>query len=175
MFFLFHCVFLFIVQSRGSNESQQAAPVKRKQTKAIRSFFRSALQHHSFNTMEKLNTIIQNETDLEILVARAKQTDAVAIDTEFVWERTYYPQLGLIQIALSDEDCYLIDPLAIKNLQSLGQLLSDRSIIKILHDAPQDLAILQRVTGATPQNIFDTRLAAGFSNFSAHCSSKIIP
>lgn len=114
--------------------------------------------------MEKLNSLIQNEADLETLMHRARKTDAVALDTEFVWERTYYPQLGLIQIALSDEDCYLIDPLAIKDLQPLGQLLSDRGVIKILHDAPQDLAILQRATGITPQNIFDTRLAAGFSN-----------
>ncbi len=120
--------------------------------------------------MEKLNTLIQNEDELAILVARAKQTDAVALDTEFVWERTYYPQLGLIQVALSDEDCYLVDPLAIKNLQVLGQLLSVRRVIKILHDAPQDLAILQRATGATPQNIFDTRLAAGFCSLPATLS-----
>lgn len=120
--------------------------------------------------MEKLNTLIQNEADLETLVARAKKTDAVALDTEFVWERTYYPQLGLIQIALSDEGCYLIDPIAIKNLEALGQLLSDRGVVKILHDAPQDLAILQRATGATPQNIFDTRLAAGFCNLPATLS-----
>lgn len=120
--------------------------------------------------MEKLNTLIQTEAELDILVRRAKQTDAVALDTEFVWERTYYPQLGLIQMALSDEDCYLIDPVAVKNLQALGQLLSDRGVVKILHDAPQDLAILQRATGATPQNIFDTRLAAGFSNLPATLS-----
>ena len=43
-------------------------------------------------------------------------------------------------------------------------------MIKILHDAPQDLAILQRATGVTPQNIFDTRLAAGFSNLPATLS-----
>ncbi|MDK9708805.1 MAG: ribonuclease D [Desulforhopalus sp.] len=120
--------------------------------------------------MEKLNTLIQNEAELETLVARAKKTDAIALDTEFVWERTYYPQLGLIQIALSDEDCYLIDPIAINNLSALGQLLSDRSVVKILHDAPQDLAILHRATGATPQNIFDTRLAAGFCNLPATLS-----
>ncbi len=120
--------------------------------------------------MEKLSTLIQNEADLEILVARVRQTDTVALDTEFVWERTYYPQLGLIQIALSDEDCYLIDPIAIKNLKALGQLLCDRRVVKIFHDAPQDLAILQRATGATPQNIFDTRLAAGFSNLPATLS-----
>jgi ribonuclease D len=120
--------------------------------------------------MQKLTTFIQNEADLDTLVHLARKADAVALDTEFVWERTYYPQLGLIQIALSDEDCYLIDPIAIKNLQPLGKLLSDRGVIKILHDAPQDLTILQRATGATPQNIFDTRLAAGFSNLSATLS-----
>ncbi len=120
--------------------------------------------------MEKRTPLIESETELEKLVHRARKTDAVALDTEFVWERTYYPQLGLIQIALSDEDCYLIDPIAIKNLQPLGKLLSDRGVIKIFHDAPQDLAILQRATGTTPQNIFDTRLAAGFSNLSATLS-----
>ena len=114
--------------------------------------------------MKTLDTLIENEADLELFVHRARQTDAIALDTEFVWERTFYPQLGLIQAALSDEDCYLIDPCAIKDLTSLGQLLSDRSVIKIFHDAPQDLVILHRATGAIPQNIFDTRLAAGFSN-----------
>jgi len=117
--------------------------------------------------MDKLNTLIENTQDLVTLIRTARKTDAVALDTEFVWERTYYPKLGLIQIALSDEDCYLIDPGAIKDLTPLGQLLYDRSVVKILHDAPQDLAILKRATGATPQNIFDTRLAAGFSNLPA--------
>lgn len=120
--------------------------------------------------MERLNTLIQNGTELEALVRRARQADAVAVDTEFVWERTYYPQLGLIQLGLSDEECYLIDPLALPDLQPLGQLLSDRGVIKILHDAPQDLAILHRATGATPQNVFDTKLAAGFSNLPATLS-----
>jgi ribonuclease D len=124
----------------------------------------NSIYYQAAEHMEKLTTLIQNEADLDTLVHMARKTDAVALDTEFVWERTYYPQLGLIQLALSDEDCYLIDPIAIKNLQPLGRLLSDRGVIKILHDAPQDLAILQRATGATPQNIFDTRLAAGFSN-----------
>lgn len=169
MFFSLHCVFLYITLLGSDHQLQTVTSVKitiakRNKTDFLRSHYQA------YNTMEKLNTLIQNETDLEILVARAKQTDAVALDTEFVWERTYYPQLGLIQIALSDEDCYLIDPLAIKNLQALGQLLADRGVIKILHDAPQDLAILQRATGAIPQNIFDTRLAAGFSNLPATLS-----
>lgn len=125
--------------------------------------------------METLNTLIQNKAELKLLVQKARQTDAVALDTEFVWERTYFPQLGLIQIALSDTECYLIDPIAIKDLSALGNLLSDRGVVKILHDAPQDLAILHTATGAIPQNIFDTRLAAGFSDFEATLSlAKLI-
>jgi len=120
--------------------------------------------------MENLPTLIQNNTDLKTLVNQARQTDAVALDTEFTWERTYYPRLGLIQIALSDEDCYLIDPCTIKDISPLGHLLSDRSVIKILHDAPQDLVILHRATGSVPQNIFDTQLAAGFSDLPATLS-----
>ncbi len=114
--------------------------------------------------------MITTTEDLKALVARALKTDAVALDTEFVWERTYYPQLGLIQIALSDEDCALIDPIAIEDLSPLGELLSDRSVVKVLHDAPQDLAILYHATGAAPQNVFDTRLAAGFSDLPATLS-----
>ncbi|MDP3478811.1 MAG: HRDC domain-containing protein [Desulfoprunum sp.] len=114
--------------------------------------------------------MITTNEQLVKLVNRARKTDAVALDTEFVWERTYYPQLGLIQIALSDEDCHLIDPCALTDLAPLGDLLSDRSVIKILHDAPQDLFILNRATGVAPQNIFDTRLAAGFANLLATLS-----
>jgi ribonuclease D len=107
--------------------------------------------------------MINTAQELEKLVARARQTDAVGLDTEFVWERTYYPRLGLIQLALSDEDCHLIDPTAIEDLSPLGALLADKNVIKILHDAPQDLVILSRVAKADPQNIFDTQVAAGFS------------
>ncbi len=107
--------------------------------------------------------MISTKKELEELISRAHHAGSIALDTEFIWERTYYPRLGLIQVALSDEDCHLIDPLAIEDLSSLGTLLSSKSVIKIFHDAPQDLAILSRVTKSIPTNIFDTRLAAGFS------------
>lgn len=114
--------------------------------------------------------MITTSKDLADFVAQARKTDAVALDTEFVWERTFYPQLGLIQLALSDEDCALIDPVAIEDLSPLAELLSDRGVVKILHDAPQDLAILYQATGAAAQNVFDTRLAAGFANLPATLS-----
>ncbi len=119
--------------------------------------------------------MITTQNDLQELVEHASRCDAVALDTEFVWERTYYPRLGLIQLALSDEDCHLIDPIALKDLSGLGDLLADPNVVKIFHDAPQDLTILSRATGAAPKNIFDTRLAAGFTGLPATLSlSKLI-
>ncbi len=114
--------------------------------------------------------VIATDDALAELVVEARQRDAVAIDTEFLWERTYYPRLGLIQLALSNEECFLIDPLTIDNLQPLGKLLASKRVIKIFHDAPQDLIILARATSAVPQNIFDTRLAAGFAGLPATLS-----
>ncbi|THB79785.1 MAG: ribonuclease D [Desulfobulbaceae bacterium] len=107
--------------------------------------------------------MIDNPAKLSELVDRAIHADSVALDTEFKWERTFYPQLGLIQIALSDEECYLIDPIKIDDLTPLAKLLTSKRVIKIFHDAPQDLAILSRVTKCIPTNVFDTRIAAGFS------------
>ena len=116
------------------------------------------------------NQMITTTKDLKALMERAHQTDAVALDTEFVWERTYYPKLGLIQLALSNEECFLIDPCALDDLSPLGELLADKSVVKIFHDAPQDLSILRTATGEDPQNIFDTRLAAGFSGLNSTLS-----
>jgi ribonuclease D len=114
--------------------------------------------------------MITNQDDLQSLILRARATDAVALDTEFVWERTYYPNLGLIQLALSDEECYLIDPLTLTDLSPLGELLGDPAVVKIFHDAPQDISILYKATGILPRNIFDTRLAAGFAGLSSTIS-----
>ena len=114
--------------------------------------------------------MITTTEDLKALMERAHTTDAVALDTEFVWERTYYPKLGLIQLALSNEECFLIDPCVLEDLSPLGKLLADPAVVKIFHDAPQDLAILRSATGYDPQNIFDTRLAAGFCGLSSTLS-----
>jgi ribonuclease D len=114
--------------------------------------------------------MITTAEELESLMERAHQTDAVALDTEFIWERTYYPKLGLVQLALSNEECFLIDPCALSDLSPLGKLLADDGVVKIFHDAPQDLSILRTATGYDPRNIFDTRLAAGFGGLSSTLS-----
>ncbi|MDE2800061.1 MAG: ribonuclease D [Gemmatimonadota bacterium] len=114
--------------------------------------------------------LINTPDALETLVHRALNTPCVSIDTEFVWERTYYPRLGIVQVGLSENDCHLIDAVTLSDLSPLGALIADRHTVKILHDAQQDLWILRRITDAIPCNIFDTRCAAGFAGLSSNLS-----
>lgn len=114
--------------------------------------------------------LINTPDALETLVNRALDAPCVGIDTEFVWEQTYYPRLGIVQVGLAKNDCHLIDAVTLSDLSPLGTLLSDPHTVKILHDAQQDLWILRRITDAIPRNIFDTRCAAGFAGLSSNLS-----
>ena len=114
--------------------------------------------------------MIDTTKALESVVQRARAAGSVALDTEFVWEKTYYPRLGLVQMGLPREECHLVDVPAIEDLSPLGRLLAADSVEKILHDAVQDLFILQRATGACPRTVFDTRLDAGFGGLGASTS-----
>lgn len=114
--------------------------------------------------------LINTPNALETLVHRALDAPCVGIDTEFVWEQTYYPRLGIVQVGLAENDSHPIDAVTLSDLSPLGTLLSDPHTVKILHDAQQDLWILRRITDAIPRNIFDTRCAAGFIGLSSNLS-----
>ena len=105
--------------------------------------------------------IITSDTALAPIVARLRAEGIAALDTEFVWNRTYFPRLGIVQLAAADGTAWVADAAAAG--AALAALLADQDTIKILHDAHQDLTLLASVTGATPHRIFDTRLAAGFA------------
>ena len=114
-------------------------------------------------------------TTVDQLAAAAKRARAlgvVAIDTEFVWERTYYPILGLIQLGFSKSEALLVDPLAISDFSPLAEILADPDIEIVLHDAVQDLTILKNTTGAFPSRVFDSRCAAGFAGLTASISLR---
>jgi len=111
--------------------------------------------------------MIDTPAALAELVDAACRRECIALDTEFVWERTYYPKLGVVQAAFSQDERYLIDARAIEDMSPLGRVLADPSVIKILHDAPQDLTILRQATGAFPRTVFDTRCAAAFAGLSS--------
>lgn len=86
--------------------------------------------------------------------------DTVCIDTEFMRENTYYPELCLVQLA-SPEDAFVLDPLAENlDLAPFYDLLADQDVLKVLHAGGQDLEIFVHQTGAVPQPLFDTQIAA---------------
>ncbi len=116
------------------------------------------------------DSLIDTPEALSAICQRALQHNAVALDTEFVWERTYYPGLGLVQLGLGGDDVHLIDTVALDDLGPLGALLEDPSVVKVLHDATQDLQIMARATGARPVAVFDTQRAAGLVGLSATTS-----
>ena len=87
--------------------------------------------------------------------------DDVALDTEFVFERTYRPQLGIVQIAAAGEIA-LVDAVRIRDLSALAPLLGSGAR-KILHSGSGDVPILRRATGAAPRPLFDTQIAAVFA------------
>jgi ribonuclease D len=118
--------------------------------------------------------LVTTVAELEALAAELLRHDAVAVDTEFFWERTFYPVLGLVQLAVRDGRCWLVDAVQLPDLKALGPVLSSEAVTKVLHDAPQDLAILARATDARAVRVFDTRLAAGFANLDPSCSLQAL-
>ncbi len=83
----------------------------------------------------------------------------LALDTEFVREKSYYPKFCLLQI-YNGEVAASIDPLAIEDLTPLQELLYTPSSVKIFHAGRQDLEIFNHLWGKLPQPLFDTQLAA---------------
>jgi len=109
-------------------------------------------------------TLVTTREQLDAAVFRMLGAARLAIDTEFMRERTYYAQLCLVQVA-TDADCFLVDPLAGLDLEPLHALLGDRGKIKILHAARQDLEVLHIAGGRVPAPVFDTQVAAALLGF----------
>lgn len=83
----------------------------------------------------------------------------LAIDTEFLREKTYYPNLCLVQLA-TDEDVAIIDPFGVEDLSAMAPVLLDEKVVKLFHAGAQDLAILHREAGCLPRPVFDVQNAA---------------
>lgn len=114
-------------------------------------------------TVTESNYLIDSAEALQEICAKIVECGRVAVDTEFFWERTFYPELGIVQLGIDQERAWLLDMPALNGrLKPLGLILADPEIEKIIHDAKQDLTILRIATGYYPKNVFDTRLAAGF-------------
>jgi ribonuclease D len=104
---------------------------------------------------------ISDPDELASFCERASSSKILAVDTEFLREKTYHPRLCLIQIATPSESA-AVDPLVIEDLSALRALLVDDDITKVFHACTQDLEVILHALGCVPHPVFDTQLAAAF-------------
>lgn len=103
-----------------------------------------------------------NNQDLDRIYSIAQERGFISVDTEFVWRKTYAPELGLIQFGFSPEETFLIDTTLPVDKEILKEMMANQQIVKILHDAKQDLMIISNYIQGEAKSVFDTHLAAGF-------------
>jgi len=108
----------------------------------------------------KIHPLITTTEALADLCARLSTADFVTVDTEFMRENTYWPELCLVQIA-DDKEAAAIDPLAdgIDLTPLLELLTNNEDVLKVFHAGGQDVEIIYNLTGKTPHPIFDTQIA----------------
>jgi len=107
---------------------------------------------------------IDNSEALARLVAELEHVSIAAVDTEFVREKTYYPQLCLIQVG-TGEQVACIDTLANLDLSPLYARLFDPSFTWLLHSARQDLEVIFQLAGRMPPRVIDTQIAAALTGY----------
>src|SRR6201987_5104364 len=109
--------------------------------------------------------LITDSAALAEFCARQQGADFVAVDTEFMRERTYWPILCLVQVA-GPTKAVAIDALAPGiDLTPLLALMADESILKVFHAARQDVEIFFNLSGTVPTPLFDTQIAAMVCGF----------
>ena len=109
--------------------------------------------------MKQSVSYIKTSEDLVRCFDRLKDSEWLAVDTEFKRERTYFPLLCLIQVA-TEHEIFCIDVLEIDDLSLFYDILLDPAIVKVIHSAKQDLEALYYSIGKVPTPIFDTQIAA---------------
>ena len=104
---------------------------------------------------------LSTSEELAAFCDRASTCKVLAIDTEFLREKTYYPKLCLVQVAAGD-DIAAVDPLRVRDLSPLAALLEAPDVTKVFHACSQDLEVLLDGMGVACAPVFDTQLAAAF-------------
>lgn len=108
----------------------------------------------------KIHDLITTTDALADLCERLAKSEFVAVDTEFMRENTYWPELCLVQIA-NTEEAAAIDPLAdgIDLAPLLDLMCANEDVLKVFHAGGQDVEIIVNLTGKTPHPVFDTQIA----------------
>ena len=104
-------------------------------------------------------SLLTTTAEVATLCAERAREPYVAVDTEFMRDRTYWPKLCLVQLAGAKRQA-AVDPLAKGiDLAPLSALLADPRVLKVFPAARQDIEIFYRLTGKVPAPLFDTQLA----------------
>ncbi len=103
--------------------------------------------------------LITTDAQLKKVCQAAAKANKIALDTEFVRVKTYYPQFGLIQL-YDGEQLSLIDPIAITNMEPFRNLLTDGKVTKILHAGSEDIEVFLHHLACVPQPMLDTQIMA---------------
>ena len=119
--------------------------------------------------MSDLPRMVTDAAGVDEVISAARAAGRCALDTEFMWEKSYAPQLCLVQVAVGDT-IWLVDPLAGAPLEPLGALIADASVQKLMHAPSADLIAFGLHFGSVPANVFDTQVAAGFVGLTASAS-----
>jgi ribonuclease D len=107
---------------------------------------------------------IDKPEQLADLYKRISQEPWIALDTEFLREKTYYPIFCLLQIA-TPKWVVCVDPIALPDLSELFSVINNPEIVKVLHSCRQDLEIFYQLTGTVTSPVFDTQIAAPLLGF----------
>ena len=110
--------------------------------------------------------IITEAAEVSALVERVRSAGQLAIDFEFLWERTYAPLPCLAQVACEGR-IDLVDPIAGAPLEPLAALVADPEILTIMHAPSADLTLLGMQFDVLPANLLDVQLIAGFVGLGA--------
>jgi ribonuclease D len=102
---------------------------------------------------------VDSPAQLHDFCATLRGAEWIAIDTEFLREKTYYPKFCLLQVATGTHAA-CIDPLALDTLDPLTDILFDPAVTKVLHSGRQDLEIFHQLWNRLPVPLFDTQIAA---------------
>jgi len=109
--------------------------------------------------------VIADQAELEEAVARLERSEFVTVDTEFIRETTFWPELCLIQMAAPGFSA-LVDPLAEGlDLAPFFRLMANEAVIKVFHAARQDIEIIFHLGQLIPHPVFDTQIAASVCGF----------
>ena len=109
--------------------------------------------------------VMTTTRELAAVCGRLAHAPYVAVDTEFVRETTFWPDLCLIQMAGGADEC-LVDPLAAGiDLKPFFELMANPAVMKVFHAARQDLEIIHLLSRVIPKPIFDTQVAAMVCGF----------